>query len=283
MNRLTFLKLGGSLITDKSRPYTPRPDVLTRLAAEIARSKESVPEMQLLIGHGSGSFGHTPAKEYQTREGMPDSPLVREAERERGVGEGGRFWRGFAEVWYEASALNRLVMAALHDAGLSAVALAPVAAVSAHDGKVARWDLTPLKAALAAGLVPVVYGDVVFDTVRGGTILSTEDLFENLARELRPARILLAGIEAGVWANFPERQQRVERITPGSFDEIRGGVGGSHAADVTGGMESKVRQMLAVVQEIPGLTVQIFSGAVPGDLERALKRGERLGTLISED
>jgi isopentenyl phosphate kinase len=199
-----------------------------------------------------------------------------------GEKEGGRYWRGFAEVWFQASALNRLVMAALHDAAVPAIALAPVAAVTAHHGKLARWDLTQLTAALAAGLVPVVYGDVVFDTARGGTILSTEDLFEHLARELRPARVLLAGLESGVWADFPHRKLRVERITPGSIEEIRRGVRGSDGADVTGGMESKVRQMLALVQEIPELSVQIFSGAVPGDLERVLQ-GEVLGTLITED
>jgi len=33
---LTFLKLGGSLITDKTQPRTPRPEVLARLMAEIA-------------------------------------------------------------------------------------------------------------------------------------------------------------------------------------------------------------------------------------------------------
>jgi len=278
MNRTTLLKLGGSLITDKSRPYSPRQDVLARLASEIARARQGAPELTLVIGHGSGSFGHTPAKEYGTRDGLPPSPPA-----PLPPGEGGShpYWRGFAEVWYQASVLNRLVMDALHAAGVSTVALAPVAAVTAREGKLSRWDLTQLKAALEAGLVPVVYGDVVFDTARGGTILSTEDFFEHLAQELRPTHILLAGLEAGVWADFPVRKLLVERITPDSFDEIRRGVGGSHGADVTGGMESKVRQMLALVQQIPELTVQIFAGEVPGNLERALQ-GEVLGTIISE-
>jgi isopentenyl phosphate kinase len=192
--------------------------------------------------------------------------------------EGG-YWLGFSEVWYQASALNRFVMDSLHTAGVPALALAPVAAVTAKDGKVADWDLGPLQAALSAGLVPVVYGDVIFDTVRGGTILSTEDLFEHLAHELRPQRILLAGLEGAVWADFPARQQRVEKITPASFDGVKAGVGASHGADVTGGMESKVRQMLALVTEIPGLTVQIFSGETPGNVQRVLQ-GENLGTEI---
>jgi len=120
---------------------------------------------------------------------------------------------------------------------------------------------------------------VIFDSVRGGTILSTEDLFAHLARELRPQRVLLAGLEGAVWADFPARRQRVETITPASFDGIKSRVGASNGADVTGGMESKVRQMLELVQELPGLTVQIFSGEQPGNIQKTLA-GENLGTLI---
>jgi isopentenyl phosphate kinase len=279
MNELVFLKLGGSLITDKTLPYTPRLDKLADLAAQISTALrvervETEPGLSLVLGHGSGSFGHTAAKKYGTRAGL--SPHFR---RKWGEPEGGSYWAGFSEVWYQASTLNRFVMESLHMAGVPSLALAPVSAVTASDGKVSGWDLTPLKAALSAGLVPVVYGDVVFDTVRGGTILSTEDLFEHLARELHPQRILLAGLEGAVWADFPERRQRVEKITPASFDGVKAGVGASHGADVTGGMESKVRQMLALVMGIPGLTAQIFSGEMPGNVQKVLS-GEILGTEI---
>ena len=282
MNELVFLKLGGSLITDKTLPYTPRLDKLAVLAAQISTALrvervETEPGLSLVLGHGSGSFGHTAAKKYGTRAGL--SPHFR---RKWGEPEGGGYWVGFSEVWYQASTLNRFVMESLHLAGVPSLALAPVSAVTASDGKVSSWDLTPLKAALSAGLVPVVYGDVVFDTARGGTILSTEDLFEHLARELHPQRILLAGLEGAVWADFPERRQRVEKITPASFDGVKAGVGASHGADVTGGMESKVRQMLALVMEIPGLTVQIFSGEMPGNVQKVLN-GEILGTEIRND
>jgi isopentenyl phosphate kinase len=83
-----------------------------------------------------------------------------------------------------------------------------------------------------------------------------------------------------VWADFPERRIRVEKITPASFNEIKAGVGASHGADVTGGMESKVRQMLNLVTEIPGLTAQIFSGEEPGNIQKALA-GVNIGTVVS--
>jgi isopentenyl phosphate kinase len=257
-----FLKLGGSLITDKAIPRRPRREVLRRLAQEIAESRQVNPALRLLLGHGSGSFGHVPASQHGTRQG------VRTPEQ----------WRGFAEVWWDAASLNRLVVETLREAGLPAVAFPPSASVTARDGQVAAWDIAPLCAALEAGLLPVVQGDVIFDTVRGGTILSTEELFVYLARQLHPTRLLLAGIEPGVWRKYPpsspEHTQISDMIypevTPENIDEVLPALGGSQAADVTGGMASKVRQMLALVQEQPGLEVLIFSGQKPGLLGEVL-------------
>jgi isopentenyl phosphate kinase len=264
MPEIMFLKLGGSLITDKTVPFTPRKDKIARLVTEISQFLLSNNEMKLVLGHGSGSFGHTAAQSYGTRLGV------------KSPGQ----WQGFAEVWYQASTLNRYVMEALNKAGIPSVALAPLASVIARDGKVASWNKNPLQMALAANLVPVIYGDVVFDEIRGGTILSTEDLFVHLALELHPQRILLAGLESAVWGDFPDRKERVERITPGSFADIIHEVGSGQGADVTGGMESKVTQMLELVRVMPNLTVQIFSGEESGNLLRAMK-GENIGTEIS--
>lgn len=276
MKELAFIKLGGSLITDKTKPYTPLLDVMDDLAVQIATTLQTQPNLRLVIGHGAGSFGHVAASEYKTRDGYPQpSPLIH---RERDTTED-NYWKGFAEVWYQASSLNRYVMHALHNAGMRAIALAPSSSVIASDGQVAVWETTPISMALAAGIVPVIFGDVVFDEIRGGTILSTENLFAYLVKALAPDRILLAGLEDAVWADFPARTRKIDRITSQSFEDIKHGVGKSAAADVTGGMEAKVTEMLALVRENPGLTVQIFSGLEPGNIMRALM-GEMLGTEI---
>jgi len=194
-------------------------------------------------------------------------------------------WQGFADVWRDANMLNRLVVDALRDAGLPVVSFPPSASVTARDGQVATWDIAPLWAALEAGLLPVVQGDVIFDTVRGGTILSTEELFAYLASQLHPARLLLAGIEPGVWLAYPPRLDRVSagivpEITPENFQTVLPALSGSLDTDVTGGMVSKVHQMLALVQELPGLEVRIFSGQQPGCLQEVLSGGCD-GTRIS--
>jgi len=260
---LIFLKLGGSLITDKHTPHTAHPETIARLAEEIAAARRDQPSTLLVLGHGSGSFGHVPAKIHKTRQGV-QSP------------EG---WRGFVEVWREAAALNRLVMDALHQAGLPAVAFPPSGGVTTHGGQITRWNLSPLLAALKARLLPTVYGDVVFDETLGGTILSTEDLFVHLARHIKPQRILLAGLDEGVWEDYPVCSRLIPEITPQNWPQIASSLRSSAAVDVTGGMSSKVCEMLTLISEFPELEVQIFSGQHPGGLRAALL-GERPGTRL---
>jgi len=48
---------------------TPRMDVIQRLTGEIAASRRDNPDLRLVIGHGSGSFGHVAAHKYATYQG----------------------------------------------------------------------------------------------------------------------------------------------------------------------------------------------------------------------
>jgi len=265
-NALQFLKLGGSLITDKTRPQTPREDILERLATEIAGSLSNRPEMRLLLGHGSGSFGHVPAQDFGTRVGVSTNDE----------------WTGFVEVWKQAAALNQLVMEALSQANILSIVFAPSASISANDGSVERWNIHPISDALQSGLLPVVFGDVVFDSTRGGTILSTEDLFSYLARQLKPSRIILAGLERGVWADYPKCEQLVEQITPKTFPIFKSALHGFQGADVTGGMLGKVEVSVNLVQDIPDLEIAIISGLESGAIENALN-GQIDGTIIRND
>lgn len=260
---VTFLKLGGSLITDKNHPGRARTDVLARLADEIAQAFHAAPEQALVLGHGSGSFGHAAAHRHGTRAGVRTSAG----------------WLGFVDVWKEARALNQLVVDALLHAGVPVIAFPPSAWLVTAAGQPQAGDLAPLRAALAAGLVPLVNGDTVFDTTLGGTIVSTEEVFLHLAAGLPPRRILLAGREEGVWADYPTCTRLIERLTPRSLAEHDHGLAGSASVDVTGGMREKVLQMLALARQYSGFSAQIYSGLVPGST-LAVLRGEERGTRI---
>jgi isopentenyl phosphate kinase len=260
---LVFLKLGGSLITDKGKPHTPRLDVLERLAREIAEAHRQDPRLHLLLGHGSGSYGHVAARQHQTREGVSSE----------------EDWQGFVKVWRQAAELDQLVLAALAKAELPALVFSPSAMIISRGGRVETWNLEPVRSALSHGLLPVIYGDVVFDQELGGTILSTEELFGYLAPRLKPLRLLFAGYEPGVWADYPANTTLLSEITPSSFAHIQAGLKGSAAPDVTGGMLDKVQQILSMSDKLPGLQTSIFSGETPGNVRQALL-GEMLGTQV---
>ncbi len=260
---LVFLKLGGSLITDKNQPRSAKPDVIARLMHEISRARIEQPDLRLVLGHGSGSFGHVAANKYGTRNGV------------RATSE----WQGFVEVWREARDLNNIILEAMRAAGLPGIAFPPSAILHANGGRLDSRFVDPLKAALAAGLIPLVNGDVVFDRSLGGTIFSTEEVFRALSEVLVPDRILLCGLEQGVFLDYPECHQFLARIDLPRSEEILGSIRGSAGVDVTGGMIEKVRLMLALIHEHPKLQALIFSGVQADHLYKALC-GENPGTLI---
>jgi isopentenyl phosphate kinase len=176
---------------------------------------------------------------------------------------------------------------ALYEAGVPVISFCPSASARCEDGRLTHLDTSPITAALGWGLMPLVMGDVAFDSVRGGTIVSTEEVFAHLAGIVRPTHILLAGETEGVYEQIPSPtfspsigEGVVKRITSLNWDGIRSSVGGSRGADVTGGMASKVSDMLALVQAHPTVTVRIFSGLIEGNVERALS-GEAIGTEIA--
>ncbi|MDP1547687.1 MAG: isopentenyl phosphate kinase [Anaerolineales bacterium] len=261
---IVLLKLGGSLITDKDTPYTPRLDKLANLALEIKTALDSNPNLLLILGHGSGSFGHVAAKQHGTREGVKT--------REQ--------WLGFTEVRFQAAELNRHVVQALMEAGLPALPFPPSASIVSDHRVVTHHNIETIRRALAANLLPVVQGDVAFDESLGGTILSTEDVFKFLVEKFSPKRVLLAGIEAGVWEDFPARTKLVKQIQLSDYEKMRAGIGGSASTDVTGGMKAKVQEMFSLIQKNQNLTVQIFSAEEHGFLTRALQ-GENMGTLLT--
>jgi isopentenyl phosphate kinase len=260
-----FLKLGGSLITDKTKVEHARRSIIRRLAREIKAARNARPDLRLVLGHGSGSFGHVAAKKHGTREGVSDRSG----------------WLGYAEVAAAAARLNQIVTDLFVEEGVPVVSLPPSASARCEDGELIYLDTTALLTLLDNNLVPLVQGDVALDTVRGATIVSTEDVFIYLVREFQPAHILLAGEVAGVYKNSDVTGAIIPVITPDNVAQYAPALGGSHGIDVTGGMIGKVQQMLDVVRLHPSIEARIFSGAVRGHVQHLLiEPAASIGTVI---
>ncbi|HEY3571130.1 MAG TPA: isopentenyl phosphate kinase [Thermoanaerobaculia bacterium] len=257
MPDLTLLKLGGSLITEKARPETPRLEVIARLAGEIARASRGT---RLIVGHGSGSFGHVAARESGIAGGL------RSAEQLPGV----------SRTQGRAAALHRLVVEALVEAGASPYSIAPSSCLIAEAGRPAAFSAEPLLLALDRGLLPVLYGDVVMDRAWGVSICSTEKVFEIVARALLDhghtiRRALWLGETDGL---YDAEGRTLPRLSAADLERAAGAIGAPSGTDVTGGMRLRVETALALARlGVPSL---LANGMVPGLLEKAA-RGEEVG------
>jgi len=261
MKGITLVKLGGSLITDKSKPFTARNDVISRLCREI---KEAQP-MPLVVGHGGGSFPHQSAARYETQKGAINE----------------NSWEGFCAVQNDAAKLNRIVVNAMLEAGIHAVSFQPSASCITENGRIKEWDMKALERMLDAGVVPVPYGDVAVDKKQGMSIISTEEILLYLAEKLKAKRVLFCGKTDGVFTADPGKDGNatlIKEITKKNFSEVRGYLTGSDGTDVTGGMLHKVERALEIARK--GVTVEIINGAKDGMLKRALMGEAGLGTVI---
>jgi len=255
-----LVKLGGSLITDKAQPGSVRRDALDRLAVELREGSASRGG-GIILGHGSGSFGHAAARQYgfdPSREAQPDA---------------------VAATQDAAARLHRHVVSALLAAGVSPFSIVPGSAFAATGGRaeLVAGDLPEL--VLRAGLLPVVYGDVVADRERGATILSTETLFLTLVRHFLAANRPVVNV---LWLGETEGVLDSEARVLGELDaacrDLPSAVGGASGVDVTGGMRHRVETAIEIARL--GVPSFIADGRVPGLLRRSLEGEIPPGTLV---
>lgn len=258
-----LVKLGGSLITDKSKPETARMDVIKQLAGEIHSACEAGEGMEFVVGHGGGSFPHRPADKYGTGKGL----------------KGASGTRGIALVQDAASRLNRIVVGALIDADVNAISVQPSSCMVTENGLISSAFLDPIRMALKLGVIPVPYGDVSLDTKIGCSIVSTERILDFIARDMGASRIVIAGVEDGVWKDFPARRKMASEITPENYADVVGSLQGSESVDVTGGMRHKVERALSLAEET-GISTQIVNGLAEGRLKEAMLGKKVSGTVV---
>ena len=259
---VVFIKLGGSLITDKLVARSFRRDVARDIAAQLAQIRAERPALRILLGHGSGSFGHFEARKYDIVHGIA-------SEEQR---------LAHARVGAVAAELTALVRAELLEAGLPALRYPPSALLTTSNRRIDSLTVGPLRVALEHGYFPLTHGDIMLDKAIGGAIISTEAVFAALAEPLGATEIILLGEVDGV---LDADGSLVPRVTPQSLPALLPTLGASHGVDVTGGMLHKVAEMVELIAQRPSLSVTIANGRRDGILLDMLLHRRRHGTRIA--
>jgi len=263
LNEIRFVKLGGSLITDKTRPETPHLEVIRRLADE-AREVVARSSLPFVIGHGSGSFGHVAASESGIHKGVSDPAQL----------------PGVSLTQAQAFKLHQIVVAALRDAGVAAYSVVPSSCLMARGGQPDQVWPEPLLAALEVGLVPVVFGDVVMDRTWGASICSTESLFLALtpalgSRGVFVRRVVWLGATDGV---LDAAGRTISEIPVSELAATTADFEGAAGTDVTGGIRLRLQAVGSLAQQ--GIASWIGDGRRPGALVEGLEDTAVDGTRI---
>jgi isopentenyl phosphate kinase len=242
------LKIGGSIITDKSQPEKARPEEIKRVADEVATACHD-----LILVHGAGSFGHIPASRY----GLPErwSP------------------RGLLETHESVARLNTLVVEALACSGANPMPVHPFSSLFLRDGRIAGFSLGPVSAMIENGLLPVLHGDVAMDITRRAGIVSGDQLVPYLAKSLKAEVVAVGTNVDGVMRGG----KTIPEIGKRDLPTLAGAVGESSQVDVTGGMRGKLIELLELAEA--GIESTIFNASLEGQIKRAL-RGEAVGTRV---
>jgi len=255
---MDLVKLGGSVITDKSKLRTFRRTTCDRLAKELGAAKST-----LCVVHGAGSFGHIEAKKHALHKGYKnDTQLHHVATVQRDVRE-----------------LNLKVLESLIDKGLRAVSIPPASCATFKRGAIKSFDPSCFESPLEIGLTPVSFGDVVPDESMWFTICSGDLIMGALAWSLKPRLIIFCADVDGVYDSDPKKNKKAELIPVldrASLSSIRRSE--TAHADVTGSMHGKLERMLAMAQHCE--KCMIVNGNVPGRLEKALRGEKVISTVV---
>ena len=255
---MKLVKLGGSVITDKSKLRTFKAGACNRLAKELLAADDA-----LGVVHGAGSFGHIEAKKHSLQEGFKEDAQL----------------KFVAKVQRDVRELNLKVLESLIDSGIRAVSVPPAAAGVFWDGKIQSFDPEPFESVLRLGLTPVSFGDVVPDESMGFSICSGDLIMEALAKEFKPVLVIFCADVDGVFEADPKRSRKAKLIPVLDAESLRA-LKRSEAknADVTGSMYFKLERMLAIARDCE--KCMIVNGNVPGRLEKALQGKEVVSTVV---
>lgn len=228
MKKLILIKLGGSLITDKTKANVAKLDVIENLTKQIKEIVENNKNLSLIIATGAGGFGHPVAKiyEHNLEEGLP---FIKKAVKK----------------------INQIVVASLIKEGIKSVSVEPSKVSKYKNGKMFSLSDSFIISLLEKNIVPVFHADLVKDQTRGISILSMDRFLVDLAiffknKNYEVEKVIFVGTTAGVVSRVGTT---IKKITKNNFSKIREVFYKGKGIDVTGGMKYKVEQCLRLTEE----------------------------------
>jgi isopentenyl phosphate kinase len=256
--QLVLIKLGGSLITDKRKPFTINKGNVEFFTNEFADVRREFQETDFIIGTGAGSFGHFTAHKYGLRKGARTQEQI----------------YGMCVTHNDVQKLSNMVAESLTMCNVPVFTMSPSSMLISDNGVITASCLDPVKKLLGRQVIPLLHGDMLCDNLRGASVLSTEELLLECVRAFRDTyRTILVVYLLDSDGVLDQNGIAIPKLGNESSFKLHGTL--DH--DVTGGMTGKIESARKTAQIADA--VYLISGKQSGALKRVIL-GKNTGTRI---
>lgn len=259
---LIIIKFGGSIITEKDKSI---PKIKTAAVQKLAQEIKQISDKQyrIIIIHGVGSFGHPWAKKYNLVDGIKNEDQK----------------MGYCLMEEEVLKLHYEVIRTLIKNNAPVIGLSPRSFIKTSQKDFQGFDLEIIKGYLRLGLIPVLFGDGVYDEKQGCSILSGDITMAYLSKQLKATKIIFLSDVDGVYTADPKKNPKaklISEINNQNLDEALKGLTSNNPHDVSGEMKGKV---LEIKKHLSGVRVYIVNGLKKDALVGAVEE-RSIGTQL---
>ena len=244
---MILIKLGGSIITNKEKPLSPRRKTINNLAKSLRKIDES-----MVIVHGGGSYGHYWSVKYD----MHTQPRKYDI-------------KGVSIVKNSMIDLNKIILDSFVKNRLTPYCLPPTDFMSGN--KPITKKVKEVQKIAKSGLIPVTFGDALWFGQNKTYILSGDKIMTHISKILKPRLSIFVLNEDGLYSDL--KTKKLIRELKGESPRIS-----ENKMDVTGGMTRKVEEASKIAKM--GMNVFFVNGNRPDRIVQAVKNRIFEGTLF---
>lgn len=244
---MILIKLGGSIITNKEKPLSPREKVIEKITRNLKKIDESI-----IIVHGGGSFGHYWSVKYD----MHTKPMRYDT-------------HGVSIVKNSMIELNKIILDVFLKDKLNPYCLPPTDFMIG-DRPITK-KIKEIEKIANAGLIPITFGDALWYGQKKTYILSGDKIMTHIARILKPRLSIFVLNEDGLYSDLKTKKLIYEfrKEDPNILE---------NKMDVTGGMTRKVEEATKISKM--GIKVFFVNGNKPERIVKAIKNKKFEGTIF---
>ena len=255
-NEIVLLKLGGSLLTDKDKPFSIREDIVKSAIQQIINANKKI-----ILIHGGGSFGHPLAKKYSITRGI-NSSIPHQI-------------LGLTETHQSMNNFNSYLIDLFLEKKYPALSIQASSIFIKDSFKISTQSIDIIETALDLNILPILYGDIILDKQGSFSIISGDQIIFELCENLKKyqiSKVIFVMETDGIYINDEDSKQKNIRLATKLYLRDLENLNLADLGqkiDVTGGIQGKINSIKEICKY--NIPVQLLNGLKEEYIFKSLK------------